>query len=388
MTLTGEAFVAGTADVRDGGRWSSTAVRVRAGRSRPVPAGGGGVSRRVLGAGVLAAGVAVAAGACSDDGAGAAGQEVEQVTFLTTVGKQGRDAAAFVAEAKGFFAAHGLKVDIQPGRAGDYNHQQLAAGSAQYATVDGAGAVVRYATGKDTSFQVLAAVHQQTVVGIVGLAGGRISSDPRSLVGRTLGTIKNAVPEVLWPAYAKAAGIDAKSVTWRYAATADQLNQLVAAGTIDGSAQFVIGAPGIEAAAGKAGRKPEAVVIPYSTHLGSLYGGVLIAQKSTIDAHPAQAKRFAAALSMGLDYAVKNPQEAGQIMADQAGQDPVVAAAELERMRAYVFAAGVTTAGALDETRVAGMVGSLTAHGLIPQGMNPDLPKTIARFDLAPAATS
>jgi hypothetical protein len=53
-------------------------------------------------------------------------------------------------------------------------------------------------------------------------------------------------------------------------------------------------------------------------------------------------------------------------------------------MKAYVFAGGVTTAGVLDDMQVAGMVASLTSHGLIPQGMNPKLPAKIVRFDLTP----
>lgn len=350
----------------------------------PLPAGSPRLSRRSLGAGALAAGVVAVAGCGSGEGGeGSARDRRAKVTFLTTFGQQGRDSYAHVAVEKGFFDEVGLDVTIEPGKAGGYNHDKLLAGKAHYATVDGSGAFVRFATGKDTSFQVLAAIHQRTVVGIIGLEGGRISRDsPRSLEGTTLGTIRQAVPETLFPAYARQAGFSPKKVKWQYAGEPAQLNTLVGTGKLDGAGLFVVGVPGVESAA--QGRKT--VVLPYSDVLTEFYGAVVVAQKATIDANPDQARRFTNALLKGLDYAVKNPQEAGEIMARRAGQKADVAAAELELMRAYVFGAGVVTAGVMDPSRVARMVASLESHQLIPLGSNPDLPNKIVRFDIAPTA--
>jgi NitT/TauT family transport system substrate-binding protein len=346
----------------------------------------GTLSRRALGAGAVAAGVALATGCASGDSQRRpAGERRDRVTFLTTFGSQGRDAYSYVAAEKGFFAEAGIDVDIQPGKAGAFNHQQLVAGKADFATVDAAGAMVRYATGADISFAVLAAVHQLTLVGIVTLEGGRIST-PTDLAGKTLGTIKGAVPETLFPAYAKLAGFDARSVRWRYAADPAALNTLLAAGSIDGAGLFVVGTPGVEAAAAAAKKPAKALVLPYSQYLTDLYGAVLIAQRSTIDANPDLVRRFTTGLLRGLEYAVTNPQEAGEIMAKRAGQKAPVAAREMELSKPYVIAAGASKVGVLDEARVARMVASLEGNGLIPQGSNPTLPGKLVRFDLAPKA--
>lgn len=338
------------------------------------------LSRRALGAGALAAGAALATGC--DGGGGEprpGGTGIRHVTFLTAFGTQGRDAYAFVAAEKGYFTEAGLHVTIQPGKAGDYNHQQLAGGKAQFAAVDASGAFIRYANGRDTSFQILAAVHQSTLVGIIALAGEGIAR-PQDLVGRTLGTVKGSVVETLFPAYAKQAGFDAAAVRWRYGAP-EQMNALLAAGAIDGAGLFVVGTPGVEAAA-----RRKAVVLPFSDYLADLYGAVVVAQKSTLARDAALAKRFTSALLRGLDYSVRNPAEAGAILARKVGQNAKVAAAELERMRPYVLPPADLPVGFLGEQKVVRMVAALAAHGLVPQTSNPGLARQIVRFDLSPSS--
>jgi NitT/TauT family transport system substrate-binding protein len=341
----------------------------------------GTLTRRAFGVGALAAGVAVATGCSGSEGGSAASGDgkTRKVTFLTTFGNQGRDAYSYVAAEKGFFAEAGLEVEIQLGKAGDYNHGLLQTGTAQFATVDAAGAVLRYANGKDTSFQMLAAIHQSAVVGILGLEGGPIRS-PKDLEGKNIGMVKGAVAETLFPGYAKLAGVDPKKVIFKYGDPA-QMNSLLATGALPGVALFVFGAPGVEAAA-----KKKAVILPYSDYLTDLYGAALVAQKSTIDREPDLARRFTSALLKGLQYAVDNPEEAGQILEKRGGQKAAVAAAELQQMKAYVSPSSATPIGSFDQARVARMVASLEANQLIPAGMNPRLPDQIVRFELAPKA--
>ncbi|WP_422769997.1 ABC transporter substrate-binding protein [Plantactinospora sp. WMMC1484] len=296
---------------------------------------------------------------------------------MTTLGTQGRDAYGFVARDKGFFAEVGIEVDIQPGQAGDYNHQMIRSGQAQVTVVDAAGALVRYGSGRDTSFQILAAIHQQTLLSIVSLEASGITN-AHALPGRTLATVKGAAPEVLFPAYARLAGIDASKVSWQYG-SAPQLNSYLAAGRVDGIGIFLVGQPGVAAAA-----KRPVSALPYSEYLRDLFGGVVVAQKETITGNPDLLRRFVRALLRGAEYAVAHPEEAGRILAGAVkGQDARLAAEELRLMRPYVIPASGAPVGTMEEERVVRSVALLQSVGLLPGGANPELPRQVVDVDFA-----
>lgn len=332
------------------------------------------------GAAVVAPVLAPALTGCGgDEPSPAQAGEPDQVTFLTAFGESGRDSYARVAQVKGFFAEANVEVTIEPGAAGDANHQALAGGAAQFAVVDSAGAFIRYANGDDDSFQILAAIHQLPLIGLVAFADSGIDR-PRDLADRTVGLAAGSIAETLWPAYADLAGVDADRVEAVPTSPQTQVQELVA-GRLDAIGLFVVGAPGIEAAGG--GR--EVVRLPFSDFLADLYGAVLVAQKSFIAQRPDLVERFTGALLRGLAYAVAHPQEAGEILHEvQPTQDPAVAAAELELMHPYVYAglAAGEPVGHLDEARVAGGMGLLSGLGEVtgdvnealspPEGDSPD----------------
>lgn len=323
--------------------------------------------RRLLGAAGAAALLPALVG-CGDREPGPRSDgEPDQVTYLTTFGESGRDSYARVAVAKGFFAEQNLTVRIEPGAAGDANHQALAGGAAQFATVDSAGAFIRYVNGEDDSFQVIAAIHQLPLIGLVAFADSDIRR-PRDLAGRTIGLAAGSIAETLWPAYADLASIDVSDITTVPTSPQTQVQELVA-GRLDAIGLFVVGTPGIEAAGG--GR--EVVTFPFSDFLSDLYGTVLVAPKQVIEQDPDLVRRFTTGLLRGLEYAVANPQEAGEILHEaQPTQDPQVAAAELELMRPYVYAgiAPGEPAGHLAPDRVTRAMALLASLGEITEDFN------------------
>jgi NitT/TauT family transport system substrate-binding protein len=322
--------------------------------------------RRLLGAAGAVA-VAPALAACAGQADPAPDGEPERVTFLTTFGESGRDSYARVAQVKGFFAEANLEVTIEPGAAGDANHQALAGGAAQFAAVDSAGALIRYVNGDDDSFQILAAIHQLPLIGLVGFADTGIRR-PRDLAGHTIGLAAGSISETLWPAYADLAGVQIDEVETIPTSPQTQVQELVA-GRLDAIGLFVVGSPGIAAAGG--GR--EVVSLPFSDFLPDLYGAVLVAPKRLVAEDADRARRFTGALLRGLEYAVAHPHEAGEILAEaQPTQDPEVAAAELSLMRAYVHAglAPGEPVGYLDRARVARGMALLASVGAITGDVN------------------
>jgi NitT/TauT family transport system substrate-binding protein len=293
---------------------------------------------------------------------------LDRVTYLTGVGTTGREAAPWIAQAKGFFANRNIEVDIRAGAAGDSNLQVLAGGQAQFAVIDYSGAIVRAGHGNFGQFRCVAALTQQTLIAIMTVAGRHIDS-PRDLAGKTIGQNIGAVPKTLFAPYAKLANLDPTTVKWREVAP-DQLLGLLAAGKLDAIGQFTPGVPAVQKAAG--GRP--IVVFPYSDFLIDLYGNVLVTTTSLIYRNPDLVRRFRAALLEGLAYALANPAEAGAILhAAVPTTAAATAAQELTLLKSYVgLAADGSVPGTFDETRVARGVALMKSIGSIADSVPGD----------------
>ncbi|MEU8238213.1 ABC transporter substrate-binding protein [Actinoplanes missouriensis] len=320
---------------------------------------------------VLIVAVLLAAG-CTDTEDSPA-TEADKVTYLTAFGAVGRDAFAWVAQEKGYFRDAGLDVTIRLGAATGENVKVLSAGQAQFTNLDMTGTWILAGTGQARDIRAFAAIHQQTLVSIIALAGAGITA-PRDLEGRTLGAATGSVNQLLFPAYAKLAGIDASKVTWVNAPPA-QLPALLASGRVDALSTFLIGARGIEKAAG--GTKT--VVLPYSDFLPGLFGNGLVSTTAVIEKDPDLVRRFRDAALRGLRYTMEHPDEAAQILKKaQPAADVTAAVGEITLM-----APAVKPSGEIDKNRVAAAIATLRSGELIPPGLTPE---AVVDFSLVPAA--
>ncbi|BFU47044.1 ABC transporter substrate-binding protein [Krasilnikovia sp. MM14-A1004] len=334
---------------------------------------------RTLAAAALAATLVAAAGCDdSDDAAKAGGQSLEKVTYLTSFGTFGRDAYAYVAKEKGYFADAGFDVDIKPGGGTGENLKIVTAGQAQFAPIDLTGLLLAAGSGQASNYVAVSGIQQRTMAAIITLQGNGITS-PKDLEGKTLADSPASVVRNLFPTYAKLANIDAAKVTWQNG-TPQTLMGTLAAGRAAGIGQFVVGKPTVEAIA----KKP-AVVLPYSDYLQDLYGNVLLTSQSYAKAHPDRVKAFTGALLKGLGDAIANPDEAAQVLKKYVPTtNPQAAAAELTLMGPFVKseASGVPV-GALDSQRVARSIAILQGSGQIKPGLTPE---QVIDFSLVPKA--
>ncbi|BCJ40119.1 ABC transporter substrate-binding protein [Actinoplanes ianthinogenes] len=296
----------------------------------------------------------------------------DKVTYLTAFGAVGRDAFAWVAQEKGYFRDAGIDVTIQLGAATGENLKVLAAGQAQFANLDLTGTWILAGKGQYKDVRTIAAIHQQTLVSIISLEGSAVAK-PKDLEGRKLGAATGSVNQLLFPAYATLAGIDQSRVQW-VNAPPPQLPALLASGRVDALSTFLIGAKGLEKAAG--GKKT--IVNPYSAYLPELYGNGLIAPVSITQGNPDLARRFRDAALKGLAYTIEHPQEAAEIMKKaQPAADVTAAVGEITLMTPYV-----KTSGVIDKQRVAGAIATLEKNKLIPPGSL--TPEAVVDFALAP----
>ncbi|GIE85341.1 ABC transporter substrate-binding protein [Actinoplanes regularis] len=297
----------------------------------------------------------------------------DKVTYLTAFGAVGRDAFAWVAQEKGYFRDAGLDVTIQLGAATGENLKVLAAGRAQFASLDLTGMWILAGKGEYPDVRAIAAIHQQTLVSIVSLEGAGVTQ-PKDLEGRQVGAATGSVNQLLFPAYAGLAGVDPAKVKWVNAPPA-QLPALLASGRVNALSTFLIGAKGLSKAAGG---KPT-VVLPYSTYLPELFGNGLVAPLAITRDQPDVARRFRDAALKGLQYTLEHPEEAAQIMKKaQPAADVTAAVGEITLMKPYVKPSGV-----IDRQRVAAAIATLEKNKLIPPGLTPD---SVVDFALAPAS--
>jgi NitT/TauT family transport system substrate-binding protein len=334
-------------------------------------------SSRVLAA-LLATCVAAVASGCSssdEDSGAATGGPAEKVSYVTAFGAVGRDSFVWVAKEKGYFKDAGIDVDIQKGAGNVQNLTMLKSDQAQFAALDFTGAAIQAGLGKFTDWKAVAAVHQQTLVSIMTTADTGIKA-PTDLKGKTIATGAGSVSELLFPAYAKLAGLDPASVKIQ-GAQPTALNGLMAQRKVDGLSTFLLSKKALETTS-----KKDVVVMPYSTYLGDLYGNAIITKPSLISSKPDLVKRFTTAALKGLQYTIDHPAEAAEILHKAEPTSAVPAAVgEIEAMKPYIAPPGGAAIGSLDQNRVAKSIAILQGAGLTNRTLAPE---DIADFTVVP----
>jgi NitT/TauT family transport system substrate-binding protein len=311
---------------------------------------------------VLALVVLATAAACGGSGEESSQGGLKKVSYLSAFGLAGRDSFAWVAQQKGYYKDAGIQVNIQPGSATGENLKAIAGGRVQFAALDMTGAWITAGKTGDSEFRAIAAIHQQSLVSIITLQGSGITK-VADLKGKKIGAATGSVNQLLFPAYAKKAGLDPNSVHWVNAAPA-QLPALLAGGKVDALSTFFIGQKGIEKAAGK-----KTVILRYTDYLPDLYGNGIVTTEKLIKSDPDLVKKFREASLKGLRYAIAHPAEAAAILKKaQPAANVAAAIGELTLMKPAVGAAP----GAIDRTRVSGELDTLRTAGLIGAKLQPD----------------
>jgi NitT/TauT family transport system substrate-binding protein len=304
-------------------------------------------------------------------------QGLQKVSYLTSFNTFGREAYAYVALEKGYFKDAGFDVTISPGSGTVDVMKLVAGGQADYGIGDFTAFAITLGKQK-LPVTTVGMIHQRSLAAIVSLEGYGITK-PEDLIGKRIGDQPGSTNTVMFPVYAKAAGIPADKTQFIPSPPAG-LPNLLAAGKVQGIGQFVVGVPLVEKAA-----KKKAVVLPYGDKLPDLYGNAIITRSDLAKDHPDQVKKFTGALLKGLQDTIDDPAAAAEILKKYVPQTDVgVATKELELMKPYVKPDGFNDPlGAVDPTRVQKILTTLDDAGAIePAGTIK--PADVVTIDLAP----
>jgi len=270
----------------------------------------------------------------------------DKVSIVTDAGFNGRHAYYFVAIERGYYKAANLDVRVVRGQGSVDAIKQVAAGTATFGFAD-AGSVVLTRANDNIPVQLVAIIYARAPHAIYALKESGITR-PKDLEGRKIANPAGGAIPKLFPAYAKAAGIDEAKVTW-VVASSEALPGLLALGRVDAVGQFTVG----ESLLKKHAAPKELVRLTYADAGLDFYSNGIVATEATIKSNPDLVKRFVAATLRGLKDTLSAPTEAAAILNKQHREvDPEIAAGEIEALK-YLADAPGQPLGAIDPKRVA-----------------------------------
>ncbi len=242
-------------------------------------------------------------GSVAAQSAGAA----DSVTLITDFGYNGRHSYFFVAFDKGYYKDAGIDVKFVGGKGSVDAIRQVAARNVTFGFAD-AGSLILARANDNIPVKMVAVVYARPPQAIFCAAEAGLKT-PKDLEGKSIANPAGGSIPGMFPAFAKAAGIDATKVNWVVAA-GSALPGLLASGKVPCVGQFTVGEPLLRARAA-----PKKLVrFAYSDPGLRYYGNGIIATEETIKSNPDLVRRFVAATVKGLKSAIADPAGAGAIM--------------------------------------------------------------------------
>jgi NitT/TauT family transport system substrate-binding protein len=249
---------------------------------------------------------------------------LDRVTFTTDFGYYGRNAYFFVALDRGYYRDAGLEVKIVRGQGDSNALRQIGAGNAIFGFAD-LGNLILARVNDQIPVKLVAITYRKPPHAIFCREDSGLRK-PKDLEGNAIGTTAGASVPTLFPAFAKAAGIDAQAVRW-VLASIESLPSLLATNKVPCVGQFTPGEALLRSQYGP----DELVRFAYSDVGLSYYGSGIVATDATIASKPDLVRRFVAATIRGMKDAFADPAAAGAIMQKIVPQvDATVAKKETE----------------------------------------------------------
>jgi NitT/TauT family transport system substrate-binding protein len=231
---------------------------------------------------------------------------LDNVTLITDFGYNGRHAYFFEALDRGYYRDAGLEVKIVRGQGSVDAIRQVGAGNATFGFAD-TGSLILARANDQIPVKLVAIVYNKPPQAIYCREDSGLKK-PKDLEGNAIADSAGSANAALFPAFAKAAGVDAQKVRW-VVASSESLPGLLATNKVPCVGQFTVGEALLRSRLGPV----KLVRFAYSDAL-SYYGNGLVATAATIASKPDLVHRFVAATVRGMMDAFADPIAAGAIM--------------------------------------------------------------------------
>jgi NitT/TauT family transport system substrate-binding protein len=252
----------------------------------------------------------------------------EKINFQLDWIAYGRHAPYYTALDKGFYSKRGLDVSIAQGRGTLQGIRTLVAGQSQFIFQD-IGVMLSVRAKEDARIKALACMYQRTPHTLFYMKNKGIAK-PKDLEGKTIAFSPGDSPRLMFPAFAKANGVDESKVKW-LSVDPNSKNAVLLNGNVDGMVTYVFTLPVLQKAA-KAG--DEVGTFVYSDWGADFYSNGIGALEDYIKAKPDVTRNFVQATMEGVAFTLANPKEAVSILKKHQPQlDEEVALKEVEILR-------------------------------------------------------
>jgi NitT/TauT family transport system substrate-binding protein len=237
---------------------------------------------------------------------GAPAQAAERVTMLMDFLWQSSQGGFTLAADRGYYAAEGLDVSIDHGAGSADTIAKLAAGTYDIGFADVNLLVKFNADNPNTRVKAFFMAYDASLASIVTLARTGIKT-PKDLEGHSIAAPEVDNVRILFPAFARLAGLDAAKVRWD-SVQGSLRETMVAQGRSDATASFSTTA--FLALTGMGIPAADIVTMRYVDYGLDLYGSALMASEKTIAERPKLVAAVARAVARGIKDALAHPEDA------------------------------------------------------------------------------
>jgi NitT/TauT family transport system substrate-binding protein len=233
---------------------------------------------------------------------------LDGVTLITDHSYYGRHAYFFEALDKGYYRDAGLEVKIVRGQGGSGEAiRQVGAGNATFGFAD-TGTLILARANDRIPVKLVAIVYRKPPHTIFCREDSGLKK-PRDLEGNAVAAVAGASITRLFPAFAKATGIDAQTVRW-VVASPEALPGLLATNKVPCIADYTVAEPLLRSQLAPA----KSIRFDYADAGFSLYSNGIVATDATIASKPDVVRRFVEATVRGMKDAFADPAAAGAII--------------------------------------------------------------------------
>ena len=237
---------------------------------------------------------------------GGRAQAQTPVKFVMDWAFEGAQSIWTLAAEQGCFSKAGLDVKIDRGFGSGDSVAKVAAGTYDVGVSDFSTVVDFDARHPDQTLITTLVISDESPTSVITLKKNGISK-PTDLIGKRIADPQGEASRVLFPAFAKANGIDPESITWISVSPALRQSSLVQ-GQADAAAGHMFTVlTGLRALGVK---DEELVMMRYADYGVKLFGNSIITKPAWAAAHPEAMKSFVACAVAGVKASINDPKAA------------------------------------------------------------------------------